>query len=57
MVAQSSLKDLHINRTYSSLEVDLVNDLIVPLLERSIKYDRGVGFFTSGWLKEAAKKI
>jgi len=57
MVAQSSLKDLHINHTYSSLEVDLVNDLIVPLLERSIKYDRGVGFFTSGWLKEAAKGL
>lgn len=57
MAAQYSLKDLPIKHTYSSLEVDLVEDVIIPLLKRSIQYDRGVGFFTSGWLKEAAKGL
>lgn len=57
MAAPFSFKDLTIRRTYSSLEVDLVDDVIVPLLERSIQYDRGVGFFTSGWLKKAAKGL
>ena len=57
MAAPFSFKDLTIRHTYSSLEVDLVDDVIVPLLERSIQYDRGVGFFTSGWLKEAAKGL
>lgn len=51
------LKDLSIKNTYSSLEVDLVKGIVNPLLERSIQYWRGVGFFTSGWLKEAAKGL
>lgn len=54
MPNQYSLQDLAIKKTYSSLEVDLVDEVIVPLLQLSVNYDRGVGFFTSGWLKEAA---
>jgi len=57
MAEKYSLKDLPPKHTYSSLEVDLVYDVIAPLLERSIQYDRGVGFFTSGWLKEVAKGL
>ncbi len=48
------LHDLPLKATYSSLETNLVKDVVNPLLQVSIKYDRGVGFFTSGWLKEAA---
>lgn len=51
------LKNLSLKNTYSSLEVDLVKEIVNPLLERSIQYSRGVGFFTSGWLKEAAKGL
>ena len=54
---ESSLRDLNFQRTYSSLEVDLVQDIVSPLLERSTQYSRGVGFFTSGWLKKIAKGI
>jgi len=35
----------------------LVDEVVVPLLQLSVNYDRGVGFFTSGWLKEAAKGL
>jgi len=34
---------------------DLIRDFFEPALAFSIKYDRGVGFFSSGWLREAAK--
>ncbi|NVM20269.1 MAG: DEAD/DEAH box helicase family protein [Desulfobacterales bacterium] len=57
MATQYSLQDVPIKNTYSSLETDLVDELVVPLLQRAVQYDRGVGFFTSGWLKEAAKGL
>lgn len=52
-----SIKEVQLKRTYSSLEVGLVEDVVVPLLKTSVHYDRGVGFFTSGWLKEASKGL
>ena len=57
MATQYSLQDIVIKNTYSSLEVDLVDDVVVSLLQRAVQYDRGVGFFTSGWLKEAANGL
>ncbi len=48
------LRKLNLLPVYDSSEYDLVHDLIVPLLKNSILYLRGVGFFTSGWLKLAA---
>jgi len=51
------LKDLGLQPVYDSAEYDLVQDLIVPLLRNSTSYLRGVGFFTSGWLKLAAEGI
>jgi superfamily II DNA or RNA helicase len=32
---------------------DLIKQFFVPLLRSSIRYDRGVGFFSSSWIKEA----
>jgi hypothetical protein len=32
---------------------DLVDDFFVPALLSSVAYDRGVGFFTSGWIRQA----
>jgi superfamily II DNA or RNA helicase len=52
-----SIKEVLLKRTYSSLEVDLFEDVVVPLLKTSVHYDRGVGFFTSGWLKEASNGL
>ena len=51
------LKDLKLAPVYDSADCDLVQDLIVPLLAESRQYWRGVGFFTSGWLKTACKGI
>ena len=51
------LKSLNLLPVYDSAEYDLINDLIVPLLQNSISYLRGVGFFTSGWLKLAAQGL
>lgn len=51
------LKELNLLPVYDSAEQDLIQDLIVPLLENSQEYLRGVGFFTSGWLRIAAAGI
>ncbi len=51
------LKLLNLFPVYDSAEYDLIHDLIVPLLQNSTSYSRGVGFFTSGWLKLAAQGL
>jgi len=51
------LKNLTLHPVYDSSEHDIIEDLIVPLLSSSIMYMRGVGFFSSGWLRLAAKGI
>jgi len=51
------LRDLELHPVYDSSQYDLVQDLIVPMLAESHEYWRGVGFFTSGWLKTACKGI
>ena len=51
------LKDIDLLPVYDSAEHNLVRDLIVPLLEHSVTYMRGVGFFTSGWLRVAAQGL
>ena len=30
---------------------DLIRDFFVPMLSNSVRYDRGVGYFSSGWLR------
>ena len=49
------LKSLDLLPVYDSAEHDLIRDLIIPLLSHSKYYLRGVGFFTSGWLRNASK--
>lgn len=34
---------------------DLIADFFVPALRSSVRYDRGVGFFSAGWLRVAAE--
>ncbi|MCP4763175.1 MAG: DEAD/DEAH box helicase family protein [archaeon] len=52
MAIEDSLKKLKVKNTYSSLESGIIEEIIIPLLEKSVQYDRGVGFFTAGWLKK-----
>lgn len=51
------LRDLTLKSVYDSSEHNLASDLFVPLLKEAIEYRRGVGFFTSGWLREAAEGL
>lgn len=51
------LRDLLLLPVYDSAEYDLVRDLQVPLLRNSSDYLRGVGFFTSGWLRIASSGL
>ena len=51
------LKDLNLLPVYDSEKYDLVQDLMVPLLKNSNSYFRGVGFFTSSWLRLAAQGL
>lgn len=48
------LRNLNLLPVYDSAECNLVRDLQVPLLLHSTDYLRGVGFFTSGWLRIAS---
>ena len=47
--------DLQLPSCLETSSSDLIADFFTPLLSNSVKYDRGVGFFSSGWLRIAAK--
>ena len=48
-----SLPTLELPAFLDTSGADLVDDFFVPALMRSVTYDRGVGFFTSGWIRQA----
>jgi len=48
-----SLTTLDVPAFLDTSSADLVDDFFVPALVRSVAYDRGVGFFTSGWIRQA----
>jgi DNA phosphorothioation system restriction enzyme len=52
-----SLKDLDLRNQYRSDRHNLLEDFYIPGLERSLTYDRAVGFFSSTSLSAAAKGI
>lgn len=51
------LSDLEISFNYNTSKNDMVQDFYFPMFLNSIKYKRGVGYFTSGWLQENAKGL
>ncbi len=50
-----SLKSLQLPLTIDTSSADMTADFYAPALSVSIGYDRGVGFFSSGWLRLAAQ--
>jgi DNA phosphorothioation system restriction enzyme len=52
-----SLKDLDLRNQYRSDRHNLLEDFYIPCLERSLTYDRAVGFFSSTSLAAAAKGV
>jgi superfamily II DNA or RNA helicase len=50
-----SLRESNVPPFLDTSSNDLVADFFVPLLKASIRYDRGVGYFSSGWLRVTAE--
>ena len=48
------LSELHFASTFDTSTSDLITDFFVPALKKSVRYDRGVGYFSSGWFRIAA---
>lgn len=46
-----ALTDLELKNIYRNSTNEILNDLVIPLLKESKVYYRGVGFFTSNWIK------
>jgi len=42
--------NLNLKTHYDTSNDDFINDFFQPLLQESIQYDRGVGYFSSSWL-------
>lgn len=50
----SGFRSLHLKQIYTTGNDDLSQDFFIPLLTHAANYDRGVGYFTSGWLQKNA---
>ena len=50
-----NLSDLLFPAQLNTSSNDLITDFFIPALSNSVKYDRGVGYFSSGWLRIASK--
>jgi superfamily II DNA or RNA helicase len=50
-----SLRDAFFARTIDTSSHDIVGDFFVPMLQNATHYDRGVGYFSSGWLRANAQ--
>ena len=48
------LNDLAISTSYNTSTDELIKSFYEPALTASVQYDRGVGYFTSNWLKMAS---
>lgn len=49
-----SLQSLHLSPIMDNAATNLVAAFYEPALSVSVRYDRGVGFFSSGWLRMVA---
>ena len=52
-----SFTDLDLPRVIDTSSVNFIDDFYVPLLSRAVTYRRGVGYFTTNWVKSAARGI
>jgi hypothetical protein len=49
------LKSFDFPPILNTSDADIIADFFVPALGPSMRYDRGVGFFSAGWLRVAAE--
>lgn len=52
-----ALTDFSWRHVYTTSDNNFHTEFFIPALERSVRYDRGVGYFTSGWIRNAAYGI
>lgn len=52
-----SLRDLDFPESLDTSEDSVVGDLYIPAMGTAVRYDRGVGYFTSGWLTYVAEGL
>ncbi|GAB4267435.1 MAG: DEAD/DEAH box helicase family protein [Candidatus Promineifilaceae bacterium] len=52
-----SLTALNISSHIDTSTANVVHDFYTPALAASVRYDRGVGFFSSGWLRLVAQGL
>lgn len=52
-----SLRDLDIPGVLDTSNSSLSRDFFIPALTHSVRYDRGVGFFTSGWIRSNSQGL
>jgi superfamily II DNA or RNA helicase len=55
--ARPSMRDLNLPKLMTTSTHDLTEDFFVPLLSMANRYDRGVGYFSSGWLRTNASGL
>lgn len=56
-MTSEGLKSHHWKRILTTSTDDLMEDFFIPALKVSRRYDRGVGYFSSGWLQAAAQGL
>jgi len=52
-----TLREMPTEPHYATSTAKLLQDFYIPALSNSLTYDRGVGFFTSNWLRLAASGL
>lgn len=55
--SRGSLRDFAFPESLDTSEDDVVGHLYVPAMGAAVRYDRGVGYFTSGWLTYVAEGL
>lgn len=51
------LRELDPKPLFNTSTDEVEREFLIPALERSIRYDRGVGFFSSAWLRRVSKGL
>ena len=53
----AEFRELDLKRTYTTLDTDIMAEVVDEILKTTVSYEREVGFFSSSWLKEVAEGL
>ena len=57
LCSPQGFRRLGLRYAYNTSAHDLARDFFSPLLSEAVAYDRGVGYFSSGWLRVNAQGL